>query len=119
MSSELKLAFERSRAESNIDLILPVLLRARLAVIVKTLAPGERPAFYLTSSPAGPGVFCVTCAEETANLARVPDLEVEWMDGRTLLERINPAWEAVIVYADGGDYLSRAHLEWFRKILVN
>ena len=121
--SELKIAFQRARAESNIDLILPAFLRARLAKVVRS-GPGDLPpAVYIVRAPAPGGGrrerFCVTCSEDPATLAAIPHLEVEWTDGRALLGSLQPGWEVMIVYADGGDYLTQEQLDWFRGLLAN
>ena len=113
--SPLKSAFERSRAERNIDLILPVLKAASLHVVVGSEPkPGQPPEWFLTESPAK-GRFCVTASETVAALARVPRPKLQ-ISGAQLLAALPPGIEVLIVYADGGDYITREQLSWYRQV---
>ena len=112
--TSLQSVFQRSRAERNIDLVLPVLREAVLYVVVGAEpVPGEEPAWFVTSSPTE-GRRCVTVAESEAALARVKWPKV-MLTGEELLRLLPPELEIVIVYADGGDYLNREQLAWYRQ----
>jgi hypothetical protein len=111
--SPLKLAFAKSRAENNIDVILPVLRKSRLFVV--TGGQSETQDYFLTSSPTS-GRFCVTVAEQIEYLHRIswPKTEVT---GEHLLRKLPANIEIVVVYPDGGDYITREHLQWYRSLL--
>ena len=112
--SPLKSAFQQSRAERNIDLILPVFKAASLHVVVGSEPkPGQPPEWFLSESPAK-GRFCITASETAQALARVqrPKLQIS---GAQLLAELPPGIEVLIVYPDGGDYITREQLSWFRQ----
>ena len=114
MTSPLKLAFQRSRAERNIDLVLPVLRAASLYVVVGSEPKqGQTPEWFLAESPTK-GRLCVTASETEAALARVPKPKLR-ISGLQLMEVLPPAIEVLIVYPDGGDYVTREHLNWYRQ----
>jgi fimbrial chaperone protein len=111
--SPLKLAFQ-SRAEKNIDLVLPALEAATLYVVVGSQKPeGEKPEWFLTPSPTK-GRFCVTASESEAALARIK-LPKQKLTGAQLLDALPFGIEIAVVYGDGGDYLTREQLAWYRK----
>jgi fimbrial chaperone protein len=113
-NSPLKIAFQQSRAEKNIDLVLPVLKAARLYVVVGSVKPpGEKPEWFLTPSPTK-GRFCVTASESEAALARIKWPKHE-LAGAQLLEALPAGIEMLVVYPDGADYLTREQLEWYRR----
>ena len=112
--SSLKLAFQQARAQRNIDLVLPVLKAATLYVVVGSQPePGVTPEWFLTESPTK-GRYCVTASETEGALARVqwPKLK---LSGAQLLESLTPGIEILIVYPEGGDYLTREQLDWYRR----
>ncbi|MGI2172149.1 hypothetical protein ACROAE_18470 [Shewanella sp. MF05960] len=113
--SPLKEAFQNVREQQNIDLILPVLLTSDLYIITAETEPGVFDYFY-TKSP-NPERFCVTLAENESTLA-----SVKWpkrkMTGRELLVDLPDEIEIIITYEDGGDYITREHLQWYRKQLA-
>lgn len=108
----LKKAFQSSRAENNIDLVLPVFLSSDLYVIVAETLPGKT-GFFLSSSP-DPERSCVTVSEKEEWLSSVkwPKRKIKGLD---LIKELTPAIEIVVVYNDGGDYITREHLEWYRE----
>lgn len=106
----LKLVFQQSRAEKNIDLVLPVFLKTRFYVIVHgTDKPND---FYLVPSP-DKKQMCVTVSESLDSLRKVNWPKVE-ITGEQLIKSIPPEIEIVIAYKDGGDYLGREQLQWYR-----
>jgi len=108
------LAFQQSRAQRNIDLVLPVLKAATLHVVTGSeLKQGQRPEWFLTKSPTE-GRLCVTTSETESALARVPWPKLE-ISGAQLLEALPAGIEVIVVYPDGGDYITREHLDWYRK----
>lgn len=111
---ELKVAFEQSRAFGNIDLILPTLLAAKLYVVVhegKEANPSPQD-YYLVSSP-NKERMCVTVSERLDNLEKIKQPKVI-TSGLDLLKYLPPDIEIVLVYKDGGDYLSKEQLNWYR-----
>ena len=115
MTSPLKLAFQQSRAERNIDLVLPLLKATSLYVIVGSQPKqGQIPEWFLTESPTK-ARMCVTASETEAALAKVPWPKLR-ISGAQLLELLPPAIEVLIVYPDGGDYITREHLNWYRQV---
>ena len=114
MVSPLKLAFQQSRAQRNIDLVLPVLRTTTLYVVVGSEPEqGQKPEWFLNASPTK-GRLCVTAAETEAALARVPWPRLR-ISGAELLEGLPPAIEVIIVYPDGADYITREQLAWYRQ----
>jgi fimbrial chaperone protein len=112
--SPLKSAFAQARAASNIDLITPVFLGASLFVVGKAI-PGEAtPAFYLTKS-RDPRRLCVTVSESAQWLSSLKDVTLIGFTGRDLLNSIAAEQEVIVVYDQGGDYLSAEQLAWMRE----
>jgi hypothetical protein len=110
----LKDAFKLSRAESNIDVVLPVLKAATLHLIVaETPENGGKADFIRTKSPNRER-WCVTAAEDPQTLKSLPWPKRQ-MTGAELLAELPPDVEIVVAYGDGGDYLTREQLEWFRS----
>lgn len=113
MDSPLKLAFQRARAENNIDLVLPVLLKSQLFIV--TGGQSESGDFYLVPSPRRDRL-CVTVAERVKDLQKIawPKSQVS---GEHLLRSLPANVEVIVVYSDGGDYITREHLQWYRSQL--
>ena len=113
--SPLQIAFQQARAQRNIDLVLPTLKATTLYVVVGSeTKEGQRPEWFLTPSPTK-GRFCVTASEIEAALAKIkwPKLRVS---GAQLLETLPVGIEIVIVYGNGGDYITREQLAWYRQV---
>lgn len=112
----LKEAFQQAREQQNIDLILPVLVRSELYVIVAETTPGDFDFVY-TRSPQ-PDRFCVTVAENEAILASVkwPKLKIS---GEQLIFNLRDSDEILITYQEGGDYITKEQLQWFRQQLAD
>ncbi|MDR7132833.1 hypothetical protein J2X06_002929 [Lysobacter niastensis] len=110
--SSLKAAFQRSREQGNIEVVWPTLKVATLYVVVAEDQAGEH--WFLTRSP-NPERFCVTVAERLESLAKVQWPKKEML-GRDLVDAIAPAHEIVVVYSDGGDYITREQLAWYRQL---
>ncbi|HEU4816009.1 hypothetical protein [Janthinobacterium sp.] len=110
----LKSAFQQSRAENNIELILPELLAAQLHVVIG--GQSEQIDLFLVPSP-NPERRCVTVAEDPAFLAGIhfPNIPVT---GAQLLASIPAEVEIVILHGDGANYLTREQLAWFRGMLA-
>ncbi len=111
----LKSAFQLSRTENNIELILPELLAAQLHVVIG--GQSEQIDLFLVPSP-NPERQCVTVAEDPAFLAGIafPKLPVT---GAQLVASIPPEIEVVILHGDGANYLTREQLAWFRDMLAS
>lgn len=111
----LKSAFQLSRTENNIELILPELLAAQLHVVIG--GQSEQIDLFLVPSP-NPERQCVTVAEAPAFLAGIafPKLPVT---GAQLVASIPPEIEIVILHGDGANYLTREQLAWFRAMLAS
>jgi fimbrial chaperone protein len=113
--SPLQLAFHQSRAQRNIDLVLPTLKATTLYVVVGSEPKDDqKPEWFLTESPTK-GRFCVTASEIEAALGRVPWPKIR-VSGAQLLEALPVGIEILIVYSDGGDYVTREHLAWYRQV---
>jgi hypothetical protein len=110
----LKSAFQQSRAENNIELILPELLAAQLHVVIG--GQSEQIDLFLVPSP-NPERQCVTVAEDPAFLAGInfPKIPVT---GAQLIASIPAEIEIVILHGDGANYLTREQLAWFRGMLA-
>ncbi|MGK5047223.1 hypothetical protein ACQ4WP_15175 [Janthinobacterium sp. GB4P2] len=110
----LKNAFQLSRAENNIELILPELLGAQLHVVIG--GQSEQIDLFLVPSP-NPERQCVTVAEDPAFLAGIafPNIPVT---GAQLIASIPSEIEVVFLHGDGANYLTREQLAWFRGMPV-
>ena len=110
----LKNAFQQSRAQNNIELILPELLAAQLHVVIG--GQSDQIDLFLVPSP-NPGRQCVTVAEDPAFLAGIafPSIPVT---GAQLLAAIPAEIEIVLLHGDGANYLTREQLAWFRRMLA-
>jgi fimbrial chaperone protein len=112
--SSLQIAFQQCRAQRNIDLVLPTLKATTLYVVVGSEPKdAQKPEWFLTASPTK-GRFCVTASESEAALAKIPWPKVR-ISGAQLLEALPVGIEIVIVYGNGGDYITREHLAWYRQ----
>jgi fimbrial chaperone protein len=113
-ASPLKLAFQQSRSERNINLVLLVLKAATLYVVVGSeTQPGRKPEWFFTPSPTK-GRLCVTVSESEETLAKIKCPKTK-LTGAELLGLLPPGIEIVILYGDGGDYINREQLEWYRR----
>jgi hypothetical protein len=110
----LKSAFQQSRAENNIELILPALLAAQLHVVIG--GQSEQIDLFLVPSP-NPERQCVTVAEDPAFLAGIAFPKIP-VTGAQLIASIPPGIEIVILHGDGANYLTREQLAWFRGMLA-
>jgi hypothetical protein len=112
----LKGAFRLARKQRNIDLILPVFQRTRLFVVAGSeRLPDDLNDLFLVPSPGGNGRMCVTVSEQEEWLSKV-----KWpkrsTTGERLLSVLPPGMEITVVYADGGDFITREHREWYRQL---
>ena len=110
----LKSAFQKSRAENNIELILPELLAAQLHVVIG--GQSEQIDLFLVPSP-NPERQCVTVAEDLAFLAGIAFPKIP-VTGAQLIASIPPEIEIVLLHGDGANYLTREQLAWFRGMLA-
>ncbi|MGK5055760.1 hypothetical protein ACQ4WY_02315 [Janthinobacterium sp. LB2P49] len=110
----LKSAFQQSRAENNIELILPELLAAQLHVVIG--GQSEQIDLFLVPSP-NPERQCVTVAEDPAFLDGIAFPKIP-VTGAQLIASIPPEIEIVILHGDGANYLTREQLAWFRGMLA-
>jgi len=111
--SPLKAAFQQSRAQRNIDLVLPVFLKSRLFIVTGGKTASQD--YFLVSSP-NKDRFCVTVSENVDNLQKINWPKVE-VTGEQLIKSLPAGIEIVVVYKDGGDYVTREHLQWYRSLL--
>ncbi|MEF2265706.1 hypothetical protein OPV09_16890 [Janthinobacterium sp. TB1-E2] len=109
----LKSAFQQSRTENNIELILPELLAAQLHVVIG--GQSEQIDLFLVPSP-NPERQCVTVAEDLAFLAGIAFPKIP-VTGAQLVASIPAEIEIVILHGDGANYLTREQLAWFRGML--
>lgn len=112
--SLLRLSFLRARESGDIAEILPFFTAAQLFVAGKRVPTGDTPVFFAQRSP-NPTRFCVTASEHRDVLDK-HDVELIEHSGKSLLAAINPAHEIVIVYPDGGDYLTSEQLLYLRAL---
>ncbi|QDG70040.1 hypothetical protein [Janthinobacterium tructae] len=111
----LKSAFQLSRTENNIELILPELLAAQLHVVIG--GQSEQIDLFLVPSP-NPERQCVTVAEDPAFLSGIAFPKIP-VTGAQLIASIPPEIEIVILHGDGANYLTREQLAWFRDMLAS
>ena len=111
--SLLKPVFELSRLEKNIDLVLPVFLKSRLYIV--TGGEPDTKDYFLVPSP-NKERLCVTVSEDIDNLKNIAWPKVA-VTGELLIRVLPPGIEIVVVYKDGGDYITREHLQWYRSII--
>ena len=108
----LKNAFQQSRAQNNIELILPELLAAQLHVVIG--GQSGQIDLFLVPSP-NPERQCVTVAEDPAFLAGIAFPKIP-VTGAQLIASIPAEVEIVILHGDGANYLTREQLAWFRRM---
>ena len=108
----LKNAFQQSRAQNNIELILPELLAAQLHVVIG--GQSEQIDLFLVPSP-NPERQCVTLAEDPAFLAGIAFPKIP-VTGAQLIASIPSEVEIVLLHGDGANYLTREQLAWFRRM---
>ena len=116
VETPLKLAFQRARATGNIEEVFPALKSATLYVVAGSSGPpNEAHDLFITKSPKN-GRMCVTVSESESYLAKV-----SWpkrvISGEHLLRHLPKAMEIIVVYPDGGDYVTQEQMEWFRGML--
>jgi hypothetical protein len=111
----LKSAFQQSRAENNIELILPELLAAQLHVVIG--GKSEQIDLFLVPSP-NPERQCVTVAEDLAFLSGIAFPKIP-VTGGQLIASIPAEIEIVLLHGDGANYLTREQLAWFRRMLAS
>lgn len=114
--SPLKRAFRSARESGNIDVVLPVLREAELFVVAGAEATSSCLSdLYLVPSPGNTGRMCVTVSEREEWLSKI-----DWPKIRTrgseLLSYLPPLMEIVVVYGDGGDFISREHRDWYAQL---
>jgi fimbrial chaperone protein len=106
----LQRAFEESRIQKNIELVLPVFLNSSLFIVT-----GGNNEYFLLNSP-NKERFCVTVSENLKNLTTVEWPKIQ-ISGEKLLRNLPEGIEIIVTYKDGGDYITREHLAWYREIL--
>jgi len=110
----LKKAFELARLNNNIEIVFDVFLNANLFVVGKNIPFHDDPVLYVKLSPI-PKRLCVTASESTDIFEGMYDIDIIEITGRNLLNRMVKSHEIVIIYRDGGDYLTTEHLDWLRN----
>lgn len=111
--SPLKVAFQQSRAQRNIELVLPVLLKSRLFIVTGGQTASQD--YFLVPSP-NKDRLCVTVSENVDNLKKINWPKVE-ITGEQLIKSLPAGIEIVVAYKDGGDYITREQLQWYRSLL--
>src|SRR5262245_39020860 len=111
----LKKAFELARTHQNIDLVIDPFLTAELLVVAKEFPGTSKPQFYAQPSPTADRI-CVTAAESADLLAGISDVVLIRTTGRELLDALEPFLELMVIYENGGEYLSREQLDWLREL---
>ena len=114
--SPLKTAFQQSRATGNIEVVLPVLRSARLFIVSGSPETPGSIDYFLTPSPAKNGRMCVTVSESLECFANISWPKVP-VTGEQLLLTLPANMEIVVVYRDGGDYITKEQLDWYRGLL--
>ncbi len=64
-----------------------------------------------------PGRLCVTVSESKDCIARLGEVETIEITGEKLLKKLAVGHEIVVVYEDGGDYMTREQLAWYRQLM--
>ena len=113
-NSPLKLAFQHARKERDMAIALVALLKADLYVVAAS-PNAETKEFFIKSSPRK-GRMCVTVTEREEWLQSIKWPKIK-ISGLELVNSIQEAWEIVVVYPDGGDYVTKEHLSWLRETL--
>ena len=91
-----------------------MLKAATLYVVVGSeTQPGRKPEWFFTSSPTT-GRLCVTVSENAATLAKLKWPKTK-LTGAELLGLLPDGIEIVILFGDGGDYINREQLGWYRR----
>lgn len=86
-----------------------------MLVVAKEFPGTSKPQFYAQPSPT-PDRICVTAAESPDLLAGISDVVLIRTTGRELLDALEPFLELMVIYENGGEYLSREQLDWLREL---
>ena len=97
-------------------LVFPAFLQSKLYVVMVGVS-SDKYEFFLSKSP-NPENHCITVSEDIDLLSSVP-WPKQLMTGRELLMQLPKNIEIVITYSDGGDYITKNHLNWLRENLSN
>ena len=116
--TKLKKAFENARAEKDITRALLEFWNAELYVIVEKIESDDRIFFLFTSSP-NKERWCITVSEkeEWLNSGRYMKQKSEGNRLIRALEHGDEEIEIVILYGDGGDYITKEHLKSLRSLI--
>lgn len=108
----LKQAFQQSRAEKNIDLVRPVFLKSELFVVSNPNEKGSLDFLFQKSEKSGRLTVTVAEKEEYLSTVKYPKQKTT---GLKLIADLPKDAEITVVYGDGGDYLTKEHLAWYRE----
>lgn len=113
-TTPLQHAFAQWRAGAHIDLVASTFRQANQFVVGKKTPIDREAVFYLTRS-TNPERVCVTVSEDAGEVGQLPAVSLLQMTGVTLLNRLGPLQEVVVIYGVGGDYLTAEQLAWIRQ----
>ena len=113
-------AINKSVEEGDIDLILPPLLETTFFMVCdKELADGEQDIILVESQDEGQ--LCITVAEDRAHLEPLlennPDVVFTEIKGDELLAIVRDEHEILVLFGEGGYYITRDQIEWWYEEL--
>lgn len=113
-------AVKKSVEEGDIDLMLPLLLETRFFMVCdKELEDGDQDIILVASQD--PEQLCITVAEDVSILEPVlahnPDFAFSEIKGDELLGLVRDEHEILVLFEDGGYYITRDQIEyWYEEM---
>ncbi len=113
MVYSLKDAVKDAIAQKDISGIYPVFMASRMYVAGKHMPDGMN--LFLTTPP-GRNSMCITASDYRAVMEKIPNIDIMEMDGSELFNHAGDDLEIMLYFDDGGYMLTRAQLDWFKKL---
>lgn len=113
-------AVKKSVEEGDIDLMLPLLLETSFFMVCdKELEDGDQDIILVASQD--PEQLCITVAEDVSILEPVlahnPDFAFSEIKGDELLGLVRDEHEILVLFEDGGYYITRDQIEyWYEEM---
>lgn len=113
-------AVKKSVEEGDIDLMLPLLLETKFFMVCdKELEDGDQDIILVASHD--PDQLCITVAEDVSVLEPVlahnPDFAFSEIKGDELLGLVRDEHEILVLFDDGGYYITRDQIEyWYEEM---
>lgn len=111
----IKSLFQKARDADEIMLVLPEFITTLFHVISVPIPQEDKEEYVLTKSH-DEKEWCLTISPNES-LVKLPNYAVVSLRGRELLKSIHQNAGVLIIYEDGGDYLTTEHVNLFKQII--